>query len=127
MSSNQKHTFNFESITIKGNIGSDILLKTKAKERLEFFVAVNKYNKETQKKTAKWFKVVVFDDELIVTIKNNTQFYKRGTNIKVRGEIQAETYKDKTTLKIIARQIGLNIPPRKEENEQSSNSTTQSN
>ena len=121
MSSNQPHTFNFESITIKGNIGSDILLKTKAKERLEFFVAVNKFNKETNKKTAKWFKVVVFDEEILTAIKSCPMLYKRGTNIKVRGEIQAETYKDKTTLKIIARQIALNIPPREEEQAQSLN------
>ena len=123
MSNNiNKHIFNSESITIKGNIGSDILLKTKAKERLEFSVAVNKFNKETNKKTAKWFKIVVFDDELIVTIKNNTQFYKRGTNIKVRGEIQAETYKGKPLLKIIARQIALNTPPREEEKQETKQS-----
>ena len=110
-----KHLYNFESITIKGNIGSDIHLKTKSKERLEFFVAVNKFNKQTEKKTAKWFKVVVFDDELIVTIKNNTQFYKKGVNIKVRCEIQAEIYKDKPLLKIIARQVAPNISPREEQ------------
>lgn len=110
-----KHLYNFESITIKGNIGSDILLKTKSKERLEFFVAVNKFNKQTEEKTAKWFKVVVFDDELIVTIKNNTQFYKKGSNIKIRGEIQAEIYQDKPLLKIIARQVAPNTPPKEEQ------------
>ncbi len=105
---NNKHYFNFESITIKGNIGSDITLKTNTKERLEFLVAVNKYNKQTETKTAKWFKVIVFHDELIVTIKNNTQFYKKGSNVEIQGEIKAEIYKNKPLLKIIARKVSLN-------------------
>lgn len=36
-----KHFYNYELLTIKGNIGSDITLKTKQKERLEFQVAIN--------------------------------------------------------------------------------------
>ena len=105
---NNKHFYNYENVIIKGNIGSDITLKTKTNERLEFQVAVNKYNKKTKLKTAKWFKVIVFNDELIVTIKNNTQFYKRGTNVAIEGEIISEVYNNKPILKIIARKVSLN-------------------
>ena len=105
---NQKQYFNYESTTIIGNIGSDILLKTKNKERLEFSVAVNKFNKQTKETTAKWFKIIVFEDELIVNIKTSPIFYKKGTNIKVRGEIQATIHNNKPIFQIIAKQISLN-------------------
>jgi single-stranded DNA-binding protein len=104
---NNKHYFNFESITIKGNIGSDIILKTSTKERIEFLVAVNKYNKQTDTKTAKWFKVIVFYEEIISSIKDNKE-YKKGSNVEIQGEIKAEIYKDKPLLKIIARKVSLN-------------------
>ena len=126
-----KHFYNYELITIKGNIGSDITLKTKQKERLEFQVAVNKYDKKNNITTAKWFKVVVFNQKLVEEIKNNTQTYKKGVNIEIQGEtagwlsptkgsraklenkelaseIVAENYKGKPVLKIIARKVALN-------------------
>jgi single-stranded DNA-binding protein len=105
-----KHFYNYELLTIKGNIGSDITLKTKQKERLEFQVAVNKYDKKTKTKTktAKWFKVVVFNDEILTAIKSCPMLYKRGTNVAIEGEITAEVYNGKSTLKIIARKVSLN-------------------
>ena len=105
--SNKPH-FNFENIVIKGNIGSDVFLKTKARERIEFSLAVNKFNKSTKAKTTKWFKIVVFNDALISTIKNNAD-YKKGANVEIHGEILAEIYNNKPILKIIARKIALNI------------------
>jgi single-stranded DNA-binding protein len=104
-----KHFYNYELITIKGNIGSDITLKTKQKERLEFQVAVNKYDKKTKITTAKWFKVVVFNQNIVDEIKNNTQTFKKGVNIEIQGEVVAENYKNKPILKIIARKVLLNI------------------
>ena len=75
---NNKHFYNFESVTIKGNIGSDVYLKTKNKERIEFQVAVNKYDKRTNTATPKWFQVIAFGENLISTIKQNPQ-YKMGS------------------------------------------------
>ena len=58
---NQKQIFSYESTTIIGNIGSDIVLKTKNKERIEFSVAVNKLlNKQTKETKTKWFNIIVF-------------------------------------------------------------------
>jgi single-stranded DNA-binding protein len=103
-----KHFYNYELLTIKGNIGTDITLKTKQKERLEFQVAVNKYDKKTKTTTAKWFKVVVFNDEILTAIKSCPMLYKRGTNVAIEGEITAEVYNGKSSLKIIARKVSLN-------------------
>ena len=106
---NQKQYFNYESTTIIGNIGTDISLKTKNKERIEFSVAVNKLiNKQTKETKTKWFNIVVFEDELLVNIKNNTQFYKKGANVKVKGEIKANVYNNKPVFQIIAKKISLN-------------------
>jgi len=103
-----KPQFNFENITIKGNIGSDIFLKTKARERIEFCVAVNKFNKSTNAKTTKWFRIIAFDESVILEVKNNSQ-YKKGANVEISGEVMAEIYQDKPILKIIARKIAPNI------------------
>ena len=108
MTNTKKHYFNFENITIKGNIGSDILLKTKNKERVEFSVAVNKFNKETKDQTTKWFKIVAFKEDVVGAVKNNSG-YKKGANVQVNGKILAEVYKGKPILKIVADQIALNI------------------
>jgi single-stranded DNA-binding protein len=105
---NTKHYFNFENLIIKGNIGSDVLLKTKTKERIEFSVAVNKFNKVSGKTITKWFSVIVFDDKVISAIKNNSD-YKKGANVEIHGEVVADVYRDKPILKLIARQIALNI------------------
>jgi single-stranded DNA-binding protein len=94
---------NFESITINGYVASDILLKVKTKERLEFFVIVNKQSNGNHSKKAKWFKVVIFDEELVLMVKNNLQFYKKGTNVEIQGEIEFETYKQKPLFKVLAR------------------------
>ncbi len=104
---NIKHFYNFESVTIKGNIGSDIYLKTKNKERIEFQVAVNKYDKRTNTATPKWFQVIAFGENLISTIKQNPQ-YKKGANVSIEGEIRADIHKEKVILKIIASKVSLN-------------------
>lgn len=104
---NQKHFYNYENVTIKGNIGSDVHLKTKNKERIEFQVAVNKYDKRTNTTNPKWFQVIAFNENLISTIKQNPQ-YKKGTNVEIEGEIRADVYKNKPILKIIARKVSLN-------------------
>ena len=104
---NQKHFYNYENVIIKGNIGSDVYLKTKNKERIEFQVAVNKYDKRTNTTTPKWFQVIAFNETLISTIKQNPQ-YKKGVNVEIEGEIRADIYKDKVILKIIARKVSLN-------------------
>lgn len=108
MTNTKKHYFNFENIVIKGNIGSDVSLKTKTKERIEFSVAVNKLNKSSNTKTTKWFKIIAFNETIVSAIKNNSD-YKKGANVEIHGEIQAEIYNNKPILKIIARQIALNI------------------
>ena len=108
MTQANKHQFNFEKIIIKGNIGSDISLKTKNKERVEFSVAVNKWNKITKDTKTKWFNIISFDDTVISAIKNNKD-YKKGANVEIHGEVQAEIYKDKPILKIIAKQIAFNV------------------
>jgi hypothetical protein len=105
----KKHCFNFENIIIKGNIGSDIILKTKTKERVEFSIAVNKFNKQRGTKETKWFKIISFEDVVISAIKNNSDF-KKGANVEIHGEVLAEIFKQKAILKILARQIILNIP-----------------
>lgn len=108
MTNTKKHNFNFENITIKGNIGSEISLKTKNKERVEFCVAVNKFGKAKDKKSTKWFKIVAFKEDVVEAIKNNSA-YKKGANVEIHGEILAEIYNGKPILKIIARKIALNI------------------
>ena len=108
MTNTKKHYFNFENIVIKGNIGSDVSLKTKTKERIEFSVAVNKLNKSSNTKTTKWFKIIAFNETIVSAIKNNSD-YKKGANVEIHGEIQAEIYNNKPILKIIARQVALNI------------------
>ena len=105
----KKHYFNFENIVIKGNIGSDITLKTKTKERIEFSVAVNRFNKQRGSQETKWFKIISFEDVVISAIKNNSDF-KKGANVEIHGEVLAEIFKEKAILKIIARQVALNIP-----------------
>ena len=107
INNNNKHFYNYENVIIKGNIGSDVYLKTKNKERIEFQVAVNKYDKRTNTTTPKWFQVIAFNENLISTIKQNPQ-YKKGTNVEVEGEIRADVYKNKPILKIIARKVSLN-------------------
>jgi uncharacterized protein YjcR len=104
-----KHYFNFENIVIKGNIGSDISLKTKTKERVEFSVAVNKFNKQKGLSETKWFKIISFEDSVILAIKNNSD-YKKGTNVEIHGEVLPAIFKEKAILKIVARQISFNIP-----------------
>ena len=108
MTNTKKHYFNFENIVIKGNVGSDVLLKTKTRERVEFSVAVNKFNKSTGKTTTKWFKVIGFNETVVSSLKNNPDF-KKGANVEIHGEVIAEIYKDKPVLKLIARQVALNI------------------
>jgi hypothetical protein len=108
MTNTKKHYFNFENIIIKGNIGSDVFLKTKIRERVEFSVAVNKLNKLTNSQVTKWFKIIAFDETIVSAIKNNPD-YKKGANVEIHGEISAEIYKNKPVLKIIARQVALNI------------------
>lgn len=107
INNNNKHFYNYENVIIKGNIGSDVYLKTKNKERIEFQVAVNKYDKRTNTTTPKWFQVIAFNENLISTIKQNPQ-YKKGTNVEIEGEIRADVYKNKPILKIIARKVSLN-------------------
>ena len=107
INNNNKHFYNYENVIIKGNIGSDVYLKTKNKERIEFQVAVNKYDKRTNTTTPKWFQIIAFNETLISTIKQNPQ-YKKGTNVEIEGEIRADVYKNKPILKIIARKVSLN-------------------
>ena len=104
---NKKHLYNFEYLTVIGNIGSDIKTKTKNKERLEFSVAVNKTN------LTKWFNIVVFNPEIISQIKQDKNFTK-GANIRVHGEVSAELYNDKPYLKILAHTVSLNSETFKE-------------
>ena len=108
MTNTKKHYFNFENIVIKGNIGSDVLLKTKNKERVEFSVAVNKFNKATGQVNTKWFSVIAFDENVVSSLKNNPD-YKKGANVEIHGEVLAEIYRNKPVLKLIARQVALNI------------------
>ncbi len=107
INNNNKHFYNYENVIIKGNIGSDVYLKTKIKERIEFQVAVNKCDKRTNTTTPKWFQVIAFNENIISTIKQNPK-YKKGTNVEIEGEIRADVYKNKPILKIIARKVSLN-------------------
>jgi single-stranded DNA-binding protein len=104
----KKHYSNYENITIKGNIGSDIVFKTKTKERAEFSVAVNSFNKITKTQKTKWFKIIAFDEIIISALKNNSD-YKKGANVEIRGTIEADIYKDQVILKIIAKQLAFNV------------------
>ena len=51
-------TFNYENLIIKGNIATDIVSKVKNKERIEFSIAVNKWNSQRNMPITKWFNIV---------------------------------------------------------------------
>lgn len=107
-------TFNYENLIIKGNIATDIVSKVKNKERIEFSIAVNKWNSQRNMPITKWFNIIIFEDHIIETIKNNPD-YQKGANVEIHGEIMANHHKgkdgkDRIYLKCIAKQIALNIP-----------------
>lgn len=113
----------YELTTIRGNIVSDVFLKRKNKERLEFRIIVKKsnsqpnqenYNQSNQSNYAnhsKFFQVVVFNQDLLQHIKEASKYnrYRKGVNISIQGEVVAEIQNNRPMIKIIATRIKTNI------------------
>lgn len=101
------------SVSIVGNLVKDPELYQFDSGRLKasFFVAVNSFNKSTQKKEAEYFKIEVWDK--LANLAN--QFLRKGNQVTVVGRLSMERWQDKEgtqrcTAVVSANQISL--PPK---------------